>query len=197
MIIVGLTGGIGSGKTTVAGFFKELGVPVYIADVEAKKLMNKSKVLKRKIKKLFGDEAYINNELNRPFLANQIFINETLLQQLNAIVHPKVAKHFKKWTEKQNSPYVIKEAAILFENKSYLKCDFVITVIADQEIRMKRILERDNTTKAKVRAIMGNQWNDDDKIELSDFIIKNETLKDAENQVITIHNQLLKTIIKN
>ncbi len=197
MIIVGLTGGIGSGKTTVANFFKELGVPVYIADVEAKKLMNRSKVLQRKIKKLFGDEAYINNKLNRPFVASQIFNKETLLQQLNAIVHPKVAKHFNKWAEKQNSPYVIKEAAILFENMSHLKCDFVITVIADEDIRMKRILERDNTTKTKVRAIMGNQWNDEDKIELSDFIIKNDTLKEANNQVLTIHNQLLKTINKN
>ena len=194
MIIVCLTGGIGSGKTTVANFFKELGIPVYIADVEAKKLMNKSKVLKRKIKKLFTEEAYINNELNRPFIASKIFNNEALLQEMNAIVHPKVGKHFKKWAEKQSAPYVIKEAAILFENNSYNQCDYVITVIVDEEIRMQRILERDNTTEAKVRAIMDNQWNDEDKVKLSDFVIKNNSLKDTEKQVLTIHKKLLKTI---
>lgn len=194
MIIVGLTGGIGSGKTTVANFFKELGVPVYIADVEAKKLMNKSKVLQRKIKKLFGEDSYLNNELNRPFIASKIFNNEALLQEMNAIVHPKVGKHFKKWAEKQSAPYVIKEAAILFENNSYVHCDFVVTVIIDEEVRIQRILERDNTTKAKVRAIMDNQWNDEDKVKLSDFVIKNYMLKDTENQVLAIHKKLLKKI---
>lgn len=197
MIVVGLTGGIGSGKTTVANFFKKLGIPIYIADVEAKKLMNKSKVLQRKIKKLFGEEAYINGELNRPFVAGKIFNNEDLLSQMNAIVHPKVGKHFKKWAEKQNAPYVIKEAAILFENSSYKHCDYIITVIIDEEIRMQRILDRDNTSKAKVRAIMNNQWKDDDKVKLSDFVIKNNKLKETENQVLTIHKELLKQINKN
>lgn len=195
MIVVGLTGGIGSGKTTVANFFKELGIPIYIADVEAKKLMNKSKVLQRKIKKLFGEEAYINNELNRPFIAGKIFKNEALLQEMNAIVHPKVGKHFKKWVEKQqNVPYVIKEAAILFENNSYIHCDYIITVVVDEEIRIQRILKRDNTTKAKIKAIIDNQWNDEDKVKLSDFVIKNHTLKDTENQVLAIHKKLLKKI---
>lgn len=196
MIIVGLTGGIGSGKTTVANFFKKLGIPIYIADVEAKKLMNKSKVLQRKIKKLFGDEAYKDGKLNRPFVASKIFNNEALLQQMNAIVHPKVGKHFKKWAEKQNSPYVIKEAAILFENNSYIHCDFIITVIVDKKIRMQRILERDNTTKAKVKAIMDNQWKDEEKVKLSNFVITNNKLKDTENQVLEVHNELLKRIEK-
>ncbi len=197
MIIVGLTGGIGSGKTTVANFFIKLGVPVYIADVEAKKLMNKSKVLQRKIKKLFGEKAYVKDRLNRPFLASKIFNDESLLKQMNAIVHPKVAKHFKKWSEKQNAPYVIKEAAILFENNSYKQCDFIITVIVDKEIRIQRIIERDNTTKDKVKTIMDNQLNDEDKVKLSDFIIKNNTLKDTENQVLSIHSKILKSIDKN
>lgn len=194
MIIVGLTGGIGSGKTTVANFFKKLGIPIYIADVEAKKLMNKSKVLRRKIITLFGEEAYLDNKLNRPYIAGKIFNNESLLQQMNAIVHPKVGKHFKKWAEKQNAPYVIKEAAILFENSSYLHCDFVITVIVEENIRIKRVLERDNTTKSKIRAIIDNQWNDEDKVKLSNFVIKNNTLKDTENQVLAIHKELLKQI---
>lgn len=196
MIVVGLTGGIGSGKTTVANFFKELGVPIYIADVEAKKLMNASKVLQKKIKKLFGEKAYLNNELNRPFIASKIFNNEELLQQMNAIVHPKVGKHFKKWVKKQDAPYVIKEAAILFENNSYVQCDFIITVIVDEDIRIKRVIERDNTTKAKVRAIIKNQWKDEDKLKLSDFVIKNNDINDTKKQVLKTHKKLLNSIIK-
>lgn len=194
MIIVGLTGGIGSGKTTVANFFKELGVPVYIADLEAKKLMNRSKVIRRKLIKLFGKHAYKNNQLNRPFLAGKIFNNEDLLKQMNAIVHPKVGKHFKRWADKQNAPYVIKEAAILFENNSYLNCDYIITVIADQEAKMQRILKRDGTSRNKVIAIMNNQWQDQEKVKLSDFVIENKTLEDTKKQVFVIHQKLLKSI---
>ena len=128
MRIVGLTGGIGSGKTTVANEFKKLGVPVYIADEEAKTLMNKSKVIQRKLKSLFGNEAYENDKLNRPFLAQKIFNNKDYLQQMNAIVHPKVAKHFAKWLVKQNAPYIIKEVAILFENGSDKDCDFITQI---------------------------------------------------------------------
>ncbi len=192
MTIVGLTGGIGSGKTTVANFFKGLNVPVYIADDEAKKLMNVSKILKRKIKKLFGDEAYINDELNRPFIASKIFNDKSLLDKMNAIVHPKVGKHFLKWLEKQEHPYVIKEAAILFENEGYKDCDYIITVIADKQVRIKRILERDNTSTQKINAIMQNQWNDEDRVKLSDFVIVNNTLKNTKEQVFEIHKKLLK-----
>jgi len=192
MIIVGLTGGIGSGKTTVANFFKDLNVPVYIADIEAKKLMNVSKILKRKIKKVFGDEAYINDELNRPFIASKIFNDQSLLDKMNAIVHPKVGKHFLKWLEKQEHPYVIKEAAILFENNGYKDCDYIITVIADKQLRVKRIMERDSTSIQKIKAIMENQWNDEDRAKLSDFVIENNTLKNTKEQVFEIHKKLLK-----
>ena len=130
------------------------------------------------------------------FIASKIFNNGALLQQMNAIVHPKVGKHFKKWAEKQNAPYVIKEAAILFENNSYIHCDFVIAVIVDEDIRMQRVLKRDNTTKAKVRAIMDKQWNDEDKVKMSSFVIKNNMLKNTENQVLTVHQELLKSIDK-
>jgi dephospho-CoA kinase len=192
MTIVGLTGGIGSGKTTVANFFKGLNVPVYIADDEAKKLMNVSKILKRKIKKLFGDEAYVNDELNRPFIASKIFNDKSLLDKMNAIVHPKVGKHFLKWLEKQEHPYVIKEAAILFENEGYKDCDYIITVIADKQVRIKRIMERDSTSIQKINAIMQNQWNDQDRVKLSDFVIKNNSLKNTKEQVFEIHKKLLK-----
>ena len=117
--IVGLTGGIGSGKTTVANFFKELEIPVYISDIEAKALMIRSKVIKRKLIQLFGDEAYSSEKLNKSFIANKIFNDKTLLEKMNSIVHPKVGSHFKKWLKKQDAPYVIKEAAIFFENNTY------------------------------------------------------------------------------
>ena len=114
MIIVGLTGGIGSGKSTVANAFNALGIPVYIADEEAKRLMNKSQVIKRELIGLFGEGAYTKEGLNRSFIANIIFKDKSLLNKINDIVHPEVAKHFKKWVKAQNGPYVVKEAAILF-----------------------------------------------------------------------------------
>lgn len=192
MIIVGLTGGIGSGKTTVAKQFAALGVPVYIADKEAKKLMKRSKIIKRKLIQLFGNEAYINDELNKPFIANIIFNDKTYLGKMNAIIHPRVKKHFEKWTLKQEFAYVIKEVAILFENDGYKACDYVITVTAPIDLRMERLLKRDNTTKDNIKAIMKNQWTDEEKTKLSDFVIKNIELKNTKNQVLKIHKQLLK-----
>jgi len=193
MKIVGLTGGIGSGKTTVAKQFKKLGVPIYIADKEAKKLMNKSKVIKRKLKTLFGEEAYVNDKLNRPFLAQKIFNDKDFLDQMNTIVHPKVAKHFSKWLVKQNAPYIIKEVAILFENGRYKDYDFIITVTATIENRIERLLKRDQTTISKIQSIMNNQWPDEKKIELSHFVISNDNIEDTVKQVQEVHNQLVKS----
>ena len=195
MKIVGLTGGIGSGKTTVAKQFKKLGVPIYIADDEAKKLMNRSKVIRRKLIALFGEEAYQNNELNRPYLAKIIFNDKSLLQKMNAVVHPKVASHFKRWLKKQNTPYIIKEVAILFENGSYKQCDYIITVTAAIETRIERLLKRDNTTVSKIELIMSNQWQDDKKIALSNFVIHNDILENTIDQVKETHNQILNSII--
>lgn len=194
--IVGLTGGIGSGKTTVANYFIALNVPVYIADIEAKALMNRSKVIKRKLIKLFGDEAYVDNTLNKPFIASQIFSNQDLLKKMNAIVHPKVAKHFSNWVKKQNVPYVISEVAIIFENGSQGKYDYIITVVAPEQTRLNRVIKRDNSSEAKVKAIMNNQWTDQQKTEHSDFVINNTDLKDTKLQVENIHSKLLKSITK-
>ncbi|WP_308992134.1 dephospho-CoA kinase [Mariniflexile litorale] len=193
MIIVGLTGGIGSGKTMVARQFEALGIPVYIADDEAKRLMNTSKVIRRKLIKLFGNEAYIDNQLNKPFIANIIFNDKAYLQKMNAIVHPRVAMHFKKWQLKQDAPYVIKEVAILFENGSYQECDYVITVTAPKAIRIERLLKRDVTTKDKVLAIMKNQWTDEEKVKLSDYVIINILLENTIKQVREIHLNILKS----
>ncbi|TXG39390.1 dephospho-CoA kinase [Seonamhaeicola maritimus] len=194
MIIVGLTGGIGSGKTTVAKQFKSLGVPVYIADEEAKKLMNRSKVIKRKLIRLFGEKAYVNDTLNRPFLADIIFNDTSYLEKMNAIVHPKVAKHFERWVSKQEASYVIKEVAILFENGGHKQCDYVITVVAPKEVRVERLLLRDNTSREKIAAIMKNQWTDEDKVKLSDFVVENIELQDVENQASKIHKKLLEKL---
>ncbi|MBB3122710.1 dephospho-CoA kinase [Mesoflavibacter sabulilitoris] len=195
--LVGLTGGIGSGKTTIANFFKELGVPIYIADTEAKALMNRSKVIKRKLIALFGDNAYQNEKLNRDFLSKQIFNNKDLLQKMNAIVHPKVASHFKRWVKKQEAPYVISEAAILFENGSYKKYDYIITVTAPEEVRLKRVMSRDNSSKEKVKSVMNNQWKDEEKIKLSDYVIQNINLEEAKAQVLQIHQNLLQKLQKD
>ena len=195
--LVGLTGGIGSGKTTIANFFKELGVPIYIADTEAKALMNRSKVIKRKLIALFGDNAYQNEKLNHDFLSKQIFNNKDLLQKMNAIVHPKVASHFKRWVKKQEAPYVISEAAILFENGSYTKYDYIITVTAPEEVRLKRVMSRDSASKEKVKSVMNNQWKDEEKIKLSDYVIQNINLEEAKAQVLQIHQNLLQKLQKD
>lgn len=192
--VVGLTGGIGSGKTTVAKMFTALGVPVYIADIEAKALMKRSKVIKRKLIQLFGNKAYTNNDLNKKYIANKIFNDKQLLEKMNQIVHPKVASHFKRWLKKQNTPYIIKEAAILFENGSYKELDFIILVTAPLEERIQRVTERDNTTPDKVMAIVNNQWNDDKKANLSDYLIENTDLVNTKEQVDNIHKNILKNI---
>jgi dephospho-CoA kinase len=188
--IIGLTGGIGSGKTTVAQLFSELGVPIYIADTEAKKLMNSSKVIRRKLVALLGEDAYSGTKLNRKFVADKIFNDKFLLDAVNAVIHPKVAAHFKKWVSKQKATYVIKEAAILFENGSYKDCDMVILVTAPKQMRINRVMARDNTSKAEIEQRMNNQWSDEKKLKLADIIIENIDLKTTKNKVEAIHNLL-------
>lgn len=193
MIVVGITGGIGSGKTTVANMFAELGIPVYNSDIEAKALMNRSKVIRKKLIKLFGDAAYIDNKLNRPFIANIIFNNAEYLEKMNAIVHPKVGKHFERWLQKNiNSSYVIKESALLFETNVYKKCNYVILVTAPIEERIKRVIKRDKTTERKVQAIIDNQSKDSENLSKADFIINNFSIQSAQNQMLEIHKKLLK-----
>ncbi|MBT8245847.1 MAG: dephospho-CoA kinase [Winogradskyella sp.] len=190
-IIIGITGGIGSGKTTISRYFEEYGIPVYHADDEAKALMNRSKVIRKKLIALFGDTAYVDNTLNRDYLRQKIFNDKTLLQKMNRIVHPKVGAHFKRWIKKQQAPYVLKEVAIIFENNLQDQYDYIITVVADEEERIRRVTNRDNTSKASVAAIISNQLPDADKIAQSDFVIYNNNLEESKKQVTSIHNQLL------
>lgn len=192
MIKVGLTGGIGSGKTTVANYFIQLGVPVYFADKEAKKLMNSSTKIINKLIDEFGKEAYKNGELNRKYLASIVFHDRKKLNTINDIVHPEVLKHFKKWVKRQKTDYVIQENAILFENNTASNFDYVITVTAPFELKIERIIKRDTTTKDDVLARMNNQWDDRKKIKLSDFVINNVDWDDTKQQILKLHKKLCK-----
>lgn len=190
MKVVGLTGGIGSGKSTIAQMFKKLGVSVYIADDEAKLLMNTDQVVKKQISELFGDKAYKSGSLNREYIASVVFNDTSILNKLNGIVHPAVAEHFAQWKEKQTGNYVIKEAAVLIENDGYKQCDYTILVTAPIDIRIERVLKRDNITRDQILSRINNQWEDSRKIPLVDFVIDNVDLEDTENQVYEIHNKI-------
>ncbi|MCT8339992.1 dephospho-CoA kinase [Flavobacteriaceae bacterium TK19130] len=190
MKIVGLTGGIGSGKSTVAKFFSEFDIPIFIADTEAKKLMNEDTNLKASLTELLGKKAYSEGKLNRKYVAGLVFDNKELLSKMNALVHPAVRNHFKKWVRKQSGPYCIYEAAILFETGGEEECDATILVTAPKEVRIARILKRDNTTISEIEARMANQWSDDEKRKLAHFTIENIDLEDTWKQVRKIHKNL-------
>lgn len=191
MKIIGLTGGIGSGKTTVARMFAELGIPIYIADDEAKKLSDASPEIRKDLLELLGDEAYNGDTLNRKFVAEKIFNDKNLLNRVNHIIHPRVGEHFNKWASAQNSSYVIKEAAILFENGGYKACDAIILVTAPKAVRIQRVINRDNSSLQEVESRMSNQWSDSKKKKLSDFLVENLAISDTKKQVEAIHNILL------
>ncbi len=190
MKIIGLTGGIGSGKTTVANMFKDLGVAVYIADDEAKRLANSSLVIRKKLTQLLGHSAYIDGVLNRKFVANLIFNDEKLLAKVNAIIHPKVASHFRRWVRKQTGNYCIKEAAILFENGGYKDCYLTILITAPIETRIKRVIDRDNTTIEAIRDRIKHQWSDEEKMKFADIVIKNLDIDTTTKEVQKIHKTL-------
>lgn len=191
--IIGLTGGIGSGKTTVAKMFQEYGVPVYIADDEAKKLNETSATIIKGLKKLLGENIYSEDgKLDKKRMAAMIFQDADLLKKVNAIIHPEVGKHFDNWTASQRFPYVIKEAAILFESGSHKNCDKVILVTAPEEIRVNRVMQRDKVSREEVYNRMKNQWSDEVKRKLADFIIENTELASTRHQVDTLHTLLLK-----
>lgn len=194
MILVGLTGGIGSGKTTVAKLFLEMGVPVYVADEHAKRLMHSSKTVKRKLVEEFGANAYLNGKLNRTYLAEIVFNNKEKLAAINSIVHPSVANSFKRWSRKQNSEYVIQENALLFETNSYKNFDFVILVTAPLDEKITRVMRRDDMTKQKVLARIKNQLPDDKKIPKADFVIQNLDLNQTKKEVVKIHKEIVSNI---
>ena len=184
--VIGLTGGIGSGKTTIANYFATMGIPVYIADDAAKKVMQSENIVQQ-IKTTFGDSIFEKEILNRSKLAEIVFNNADKLAQLNAIVHPAVKSDFELWLqENKKYDYVIYEAAILFESGRYKECDIIITVTAPEEIRIERVVKRDNTTREQVLSRMKMQWNDEKRISLSNFVINNSNLKIAKEEVVKI-----------
>lgn len=191
-MIVGITGGIGSGKTTVTNIFSEFeGVQVYHADEEAKKLMNTSPVIRKKVIEEFSEEAYNEEGLNRTFLANIVFKNKEKLKVLNSIVHPEVHKHLQEYVEKyKHKDYVLYENAILFENGSHKICDKIITVSVPEEIRIERVMKRDKTTREAVIDRIKNQWADAKKKIQSNYVIFNIELPNVKDQVEVIHNKL-------
>jgi len=193
MMVVGLTGGIGSGKSTIAKAFAALGIAVFNSDEQAKALIATDAQVKERIIAAFGEEAYHNGEYNRAYIAQIVFNNSEKLTILNGIVHPALAEYFKRWAKEQTSPYVLKEAAILFESGSYKDCDYIITVTAPEEVRIARVMARDHCTEAQVRARMAQQWSDAQRIALSNAVIENIDLEKAKKEVKRINNELRMT----
>lgn len=191
MKTVGLTGGIGSGKTTVAKMFKDLGVPVYNSDAAGKRLMVENTKVKTAVVELLGDKAFTGQELNTKFIAEKVFNDAELLQKLNEIVHPAVRNDFKSWVKDQNAPYVIQEAAILFENGGYMFFDDMILVHAPKKIRIARVKERDNVAEKTILERMQHQWSYSKKKKLTDYVIVNNDLSDTVLQVNKVHKQLI------
>jgi dephospho-CoA kinase len=188
MIRIGITGGIGSGKTLICRMFKSLGIPVYHSDEEARSLMQEEASLVSGIVKLFGEEAYIDGSLNRSMIAKRVFQDNKLLNQLNALVHPAVGRDFVRWTETQrNTPYLIKEAAILFESGAEKGLDRVIVVTAPEELRIQRIIQRDQLSREQILSRMKQQWSDEERSQLADFIIVNDGKRMLIPQVLKIH----------
>jgi len=188
--IIGLTGGIGSGKSTIAGYFAALGVPVYIADDEAKKILYRVDVA-AELKAVFGNEIFTDDVPDKAKIATLVFNDPEQLTKLNSIIHPKVAQHFKSWvSENTGKLFVIKETAILFESGSYKDCDIIILVTAPIDVRIQRVMDRDGVTYDKVLQRIENQWDDQKKVPLSDFIINNVDLESAKKQAVDINNSL-------
>lgn len=184
--VIGLTGGIGSGKTTIANFFKMHGIPLYIADDEAKAILYTAEAIEE-VQKAFGDSVMTDGLPDRAKLATIVFREPEKLKILNAIIHPKVRQHFKEWLDKQNdAPFIIRETAILFESGSYKDCDKIILVTAPVELRIERVIKRDGISREKVMERINSQWSDEKKAELSDFIIENTDLDKAKAEVAEI-----------
>ncbi len=191
MLKVGLTGGIGSGKSTVAAIFKLLGIPVFDADVAAKWIMEHDEALIDSIKKGFGEESYTDNKLNRKYIADIVFKDKYQLEVLNSLTHPATIKAADDWMQQQNAPYCIKEAALLFEAGTAGNLDYVIGVQAPDALRIHRVMQRDNATRQDIIARMDKQIDQTIKMKLCDFVIINNEQELIIPQVLEIHRKLV------
>lgn len=187
---VGITGGIASGKTIVAKIFEILGYPVYYSDIRAKDLMNEDVVIKQGLRFLFGDEVYVNDTLNRPYLAEKIFNSPSLREKVNSIVHPVVRKDFEIWTAQQNSLLVFQESALLFETGSYKSFDAVILVVADENLRIQRIVERDNISNEEAIKRIQAQLPDSEKRKRTKWVVENNEKQFVTQQILKLIEQL-------
>lgn len=192
MLRIGLTGGIGSGKSTIARIFAVLGIPVYDADSASKKLMQEDPELMQLIKSSFGESSYSDGILDRKYLAHQVFNDQKKLALLNSFVHPATINDAKEWMQKQTAPYVIKEAALIFESGSDKDLDLVIGVSAPFELRLKRTMERDNISAPEVRSRMDKQMNEEEKLRLCKYVIVNDEKQLLIPQVLELHSFFLK-----
>ena len=192
MLKIGITGGIGSGKTTVANLFAKLGVPVFFADSETRMLQNSDAELRGELIAAFGPETYLaNGTLDRAYLARIVFADKAALQKVNSIVHPAVARHFAAWcAAHESNAYILKEAAILFESGSNAGLDGVIAVTAPEALRIERVMQRDGISEEEVRKRMANQWPEEEKLKRANWIIYNDG-RALEPQVEEIHHTLL------
>ena len=191
MIKVGITGGIGSGKSTVSNIFKVLGIPVFDADSAAKQLMQENESLKENLQKEFGHDVYINGQLNRKYLAEIVFKDTYQLKKLNAIVHPIAIEAGLQWAAKQTTPYIIKEAALLFEAGSGFNLDYIIGVFAPQAIRIQRVMDRDAISKEEVMVRMDKQIDETIKMKLCDFVIVNDEQQMVIPQILQLHEYFI------
>jgi len=194
MITVGLSGGIGSGKTVISYIFVTLGIPVFYADEAVKSLYDTDGDLRYALTGLLGSNIYKDGHLQRQRMASLIFTDEALRQKVNALTHPKVIQQFEQWAQQQQSPYVVLEAAILFESGSDKKVDYTIAVTAPEALRITRAMQRDNATEEEVKSRMKQQWNDEQRNRKANFIIMNDNKQALLPQVITIHQHILKTL---
>lgn len=189
MLKIGITGGIGSGKTTVCQVFEALSIPVFNADEVAKMIMVSDRDLVKGIKLAFGEKAYFNNgELNRKFLSDIVFNDSQALQMLNELVHPAAIRAFDEWALKQTSKYCLHEAAILFESGAYKSCDKSILVYAPEDLRIQRVINRDGVSEQEVRARIDKQMPEDEKEKLADFVILNDGKTAIIPQVLELHH---------
>lgn len=191
MLKIGLTGGIGSGKSTVAKIFEVLGIPVYYADTEAKRLMNSNEKIKESLRQHFGEATYKNEELDRKYLADIVFNNPEKLELLNALIHPVTIKDAEEWMQRQAAPYSIKEAALLFESGAAENLDFVIGVYAPQALRIKRVMKRDNLSQDEIVKRINRQVNEEMKMKLCDFVITNNEQELLIPQVLKLHQHFI------
>ncbi len=191
MIKVGITGGIGSGKSTVAKVFEVLGIPVYYADDAAKKLMHNDEILKSALVQQFGAETYTNGELNRAYLSNIVFNNSEQLTLLNAIVHPATIRDSEQWMQRQTTPYAIKEAALIFESGAQHHLDYIIGVTAPAALRIQRVMKRDGITEKAVQERMAKQLDETEKMRLCNYVITNDEHTMVLPQVLALHKLLV------